>query len=210
MSNELVLRNRQRTRALDLRLLRRIARRLLSEHLAVARFEVGIHLVTAAEMARLNEHFLQHAGSTDVITFEHEFAATPLGGIASANRGSANIRPRHRLKAGLQTRLATGAALVPAVRRLHGEIFISVDDAVAQARQFRTRWQAEVVRYLIHGLLHLHGLDDLHPTARREMKRMENRWLKRVARQFRLAKLSKSRQPADSGKSEIANRKSQM
>ncbi|MBI3191471.1 MAG: rRNA maturation RNAse YbeY, partial [Pedosphaera parvula] len=71
MSNDLVLRNRQRTRAIDLRLLRRITRTLLTEHVQGAPFVLGIHFVTELEMAQLNEHFLRHRGSTDVLTFDH-------------------------------------------------------------------------------------------------------------------------------------------
>ncbi len=58
---------------------------------------------------------------------------------------------------------------------LHGELFVSVADAVRQADEFGTRWPEEVVRYAIHGILHLCGHDDLEPGARRAMKREENR-----------------------------------
>ncbi len=58
---------------------------------------------------------------------------------------------------------------------LHGELFICVADAVGQAREFRTTWQQELVRYVIHGLLHLCGFDDQEPAMRRGMKRMEHR-----------------------------------
>jgi len=56
---------------------------------------------------------------------------------------------------------------------LHGECFICVADAVRQALEFGTRWQEELGRYVIHGLLHLAGYDDLEPAARRVMKRRE-------------------------------------
>jgi rRNA maturation RNase YbeY len=92
-------------------------------------------------MARVNEAFLGHEGSTDVITFDH--GSTP--------------------------------------ERLHGECFISVADAVAQSRDFGTSWDAEVVRYVIHAILHLRGFDDLEPAARRVMKRQENRWVRWAA-----------------------------
>src|SRR5947209_5134165 len=53
---------------------------------------------------------------------------------------------------------------------LAGEIFICVDEAVAQSAQFRTSWQSEVFRYFIHGLLHLEGFDDRTESKRRVMK----------------------------------------
>ncbi len=64
--------------------------------------------------------------------------------------------------------------------RLNGEIFISVADAVSQAREFRTDWQQELARYVIHGLLHLAGYDDREPDLRRRMKRVEEEFLGRA------------------------------
>ena len=77
-------------------------------------------------------------------------------------------------------------------KRLHGELFICVDDAVTQARQFGTRWQLEVARYVIHGVLHLQGHDDMEGRARREMKRIETRLTRRLAKRFSLAQLSRA------------------
>lgn len=152
----LVIANRQRTQKINSRSLRSIVSALFAE-LKIERAELGIRLVGAREMARVNGRFLQHAGSTDVITFDH---------------------------------LDSDPALTPAAWQLHGELFICVDDAVAQAREFRTSWQSEVVRYVIHGILHLRGYDDLQPRLRRRMKRKENRLLHRLARRFSLAELS--------------------
>jgi probable rRNA maturation factor len=70
MSGELYLRNRQRVRAVDLRLLRRIVNSLLSD-LGVHDFDLAIHLIGEREMTRLNETRVGHAGSTDVITFDY-------------------------------------------------------------------------------------------------------------------------------------------
>ena len=75
---------------------------------------------------------------------------------------------------------------------LHGEIFICVAVAVTQAREFHTTWPAEVVRYLVHALLHLCGHDDLAPAPRRRMKRVENRLVRKLAKRFRLAALSRA------------------
>ncbi|MBM3902121.1 MAG: rRNA maturation RNase YbeY [Verrucomicrobia bacterium] len=63
--------------------------------------------------------------------------------------------------------------------RVCGELFICVAEAIRQAREFGTTWDREVRRYVIHGLLHLRGFDDLEPGARRLMKREENRLVKR-------------------------------
>lgn len=59
--------------------------------------------------------------------------------------------------------------------RLAGEILLCVDEAVLQARRYRTTWRQELVRYAIHGLLHLSGYDDHRAEDRRRMKREEDR-----------------------------------
>ena len=159
----------QHTRKINLRLLGKIANTLLAE-LEIQKAEIGICLVATPEMTRLNETFLKHKGSTDVIAFDYGFGVPPSGGKFSKKSTRAN-----RLKPELQT--------------LHGEIFISVDEAVLQARKFGTSWQSEVIRYVIHGVLHLLGFDDSSAGARRKMKREENHRLREITRRFPLSKL---------------------
>jgi rRNA maturation RNase YbeY len=154
MSLELTIRNRQRTRGVNLRLLRRILIELLREMLESTSIELGITLVAAPEMARINWQFLQHEGATDVITFDHTEQQI-------SRRKSAMIKGE-----------------------ICGELFICVDEAVRQARQFRTTWEVELVRYLIHGVLHLCGYDDHEITARRRMKQEENRLLRMLRLRF--------------------------
>jgi probable rRNA maturation factor len=74
---------------------------------------------------------------------------------------------------------------------LAGEIFICIDEAVAQAKEFGTTWQSELARYVIHAVLHLLGHDDLKAQARRRMKSEENRLLKELDRRFHLSKLAR-------------------
>jgi probable rRNA maturation factor len=64
---------------------------------------------------------------------------------------------------------------------IRGEIFICISEAERQAKLFGTGWQSEVVRYLIHGILHLAGYDDLQPVARKKMKREEERLVRKLA-----------------------------
>jgi len=163
---ELVLRNRQRTHFVNSPLLRRMTRVLLSDLLSLERYQLAIHLVAAPEMARVNHRFLEHAGSTDVITFDYG------GDLDSMGDGG-------------------GSTHLP--EQLHGEIFICIDDAVKQARQFRTTWQSELVRYLIHGVLHAVGYDDLTPANRCVMKREENRLLRMLSRRFSFRHLANAR-----------------
>lgn len=79
---------------------------------------------------------------------------------------------------------------------IHGELFVCIDDAILQAGQFRTTWQSEVIRYVIHGVLHLCGYDDLKPAARKIMKRQENRLLKKLSARFAPGRLTSRASPA--------------
>jgi rRNA maturation RNase YbeY len=205
--SELVLRNRQRVRAVDLRQLRRLTRSLIEESLGLREYELGLHLVAASGMTRLNEQFLQHTGSTDVITFDHsaEFPANPAAPRGEYGRPRPNVGRASRLPssgadacpAGLAGFRAGGTPALRSQRRpdaglvLHGEIFVCLEDAVAQARQFGVTWQDELARYVVHGLLHLLGHDDLDSAARRRMKREENRLVRELAGRFRLSQLSR-------------------
>jgi probable rRNA maturation factor len=140
---ELAVLNRQRRWAVDVPRVRRLAERLLGEALGLDAWEIGIHLISARAMSRLNQRWLQHEGSTDIITFDlRENAAGPI----------------------------------------HGELFISLDDADRQGREFQTSASLELARYIAHGALHLLGFDDLDPEARRVMKREEDRLTRRLAR----------------------------
>ena len=54
-----------------------------------------------------------------------------------------------------------------------GELIVSVEHAVTQARQYRSTPSRELALYVIHGLLHLTGYDDLAPRARARMRAAE-------------------------------------
>lgn len=143
--------NRQRTKRINVRFFKAIIGALFDE-LKLTEGELGIHLVGAKEMARVNWQYLQHEGSTDVITFDH-----------SENDKTFN-----------------------------GELFICVDDAISQAKEFQTTWQSELVRYAVHGVLHLLGYNDLKPHLRRVMKREENRLVKQLTAKFSFAQLART------------------
>lgn len=153
MNNSVTVRNRQKGRPIDTRLLRNITLVLVGQLIESRSFELGIYIIGTAEMTRLNETFLRHHGSTDVLTFDYS-------------------QPEPEPE-------------------LYGEIIVCLDEAVAQARRFRATWQSELVRYIVHGALHLAGYDDHHRAKRRKMKLQENRMLKQLGRQFDFSKICK-------------------
>jgi probable rRNA maturation factor len=152
---ELYLKNRQRAQRVDLRLLRKIITFLLRQEINVNEYILGVHLVNDKEITLLNETHLQHAGATDVITFDYSEEGCP-------------------------------ALLI-------GDVFICVEEAARQAGRYRTDWQTEVVRYMVHGILHLLGFDDQTAAERRKMKREEDRFVRKLQTEFSLARLGRSR-----------------
>ena len=64
----------------------------------------------------------------------------------------------------------------------HGEIVVSADTAATQARMFHTSVTAEIQLYVLHGLLHLAGFDDATPSQRRQMHRLQKKWMTTVKR----------------------------
>jgi len=63
---------------------------------------------------------------------------------------------------------------------LDGEIIVSADTAAAQAPEFDSTIQDELLLYVIHGTLHLVGFDDTTPTARKKMQARQRRYLGRL------------------------------
>lgn len=169
MSGALFICNRQRALPINVAWLRRLTKTLLRELCGHQDFNLGICFVRANEMACLNQTFLGHEGPTDVVTFDYSEA-----------RGQGGCRP------GKPDKTAG-----PRSRALHGEIVVCANEVASQARRFGTTWQSELARYVIHGVLHLEGYDDLRPAARRRMKREEDRLLRALGRRFALRKLAR-------------------
>jgi rRNA maturation RNase YbeY len=149
--DSVTVRNRQSTRRVKVPLLRRITRTLVRELLHKKRFELGVFLVNEPEITQLNEEYVRHKGSTDVITLDYCEAD------------------------------------------MAGEIFVCVDEACIQAKRFRTTWQSEVVRYVVHGVLHLSGYDDHRSKERRRMKEAEDRLLAELSKRFRFGEIGSGR-----------------
>jgi probable rRNA maturation factor len=147
--------NRQRTEKINLRLLKKIACEIFVQ-LKIKNADLEIVFVGAKKMAEINWQFLQHKGSTDVITFDYS---------------------------NLKFKIPNSKFF------LCGELFICVDEAILQSHKFKTTWQSEIVRYLVHGILHLIGHDDSKQMVRRKMKRAENFLLHKLSKKFSLAQI---------------------
>lgn len=140
---EIAITNRQK-RPLDPSRIEEVAARCLSEE-QVATATISLVFVDDAEIHRINRQYLQHDYPTDVISFL----------LNSPQNSAPDDGPRGRGKF------------------LDGEIFVSTDTAAAAARQLDWSPDSELVLYVVHGLLHLAGYDDLTPGERRLMRQRE-------------------------------------
>jgi len=61
-----------------------------------------------------------------------------------------------------------------------GEVYISVDRAVDQAKFYSVSPAEEIARLIIHGVLHLHDYDDLAEKESRMMSEREDFYLKKI------------------------------
>ncbi len=62
---------------------------------------------------------------------------------------------------------------------LEGEIYVNLDRARSQAREYKVRYANEIARLIIHGVLHLAGYDDTTAQQKKVMRRQEETYLRR-------------------------------
>jgi probable rRNA maturation factor len=112
-------------------------------HENVTASDVSLVLTGDEEIHRLNREFLNHDYPTDVLSF-------PLSDDDSPSASAAS-QPR----------------------RVEGELIVSLDTARRVADREGWSLEAEVVLYVVHGLLHLCGYDDQTDVTRLMMRKRE-------------------------------------
>ena len=68
---------------------------------------------------------------------------------------------------------------------LDGEIFISINEAIKNSVIFDVHLDSEIVRLVIHGILHLLGYDDVKASDRKKMKKEENKYTDLFDKEFK-------------------------
>lgn len=116
----------------------------------IARAEISIAIVDDPSIHEINRTHLQHDYPTDVISFLLD------SGVAD---------PRSVAQAGPKGR---GQGLW-----IDGEIILSADTAVREAREYDWDASSEMALYVVHGLLHLCGYDDLSDEEQAIMRERE-------------------------------------
>ena len=125
--------------------------------------EVGVTLVTDADMQQMNREHRGIDAPTDVLSFALDDDAPGDVAIASGDVASGDI--------------ATGHVTPANLPHLVGDIIISVERAEAQSEEYGHSLQREIGFLLIHGLLHLYGYDHIDEQDRIAMRAEEERIL---------------------------------
>lgn len=133
---------------------------LESEKVAAA--EISVALVNDERIHEINCEFLQHDYPTDVISF-----------LLESSGGSATSKARKKRSKSARGDAALSSEPRGAGKRLGGEIIISAEMAVRMAADYDWRPMQELTLYLVHGLLHLCGYDDLTPDEQVLMRARE-------------------------------------
>lgn len=164
MSDELLTRNKSGLK-INCRLLKKIILYTLKEVLKENDFNLAIFLVSLKAIEDINKRFLNHNGPTDVISFDYS-SYEELSNFELEKQNN-NQKP------------------------LYGEIYICPDIAREQSKLFNTTQQEEIIRYAIHGILHIKGYDDLTPGERKKMRKMENSIISQIRKKFNINELLK-------------------
>ena len=154
-----------------------LAAKKILRHEKVKTVDLSIVFVLDSKIKSLNKKYLQENHPTDVLSFD--FKSVTRGNhdrrvlrqilnyrLKNQNLLSTSGEPTNKLKL-VEPRVTSNES------RINGEIIISADTAVRNARAYQTSPQQEILLYVIHGILHLLGYDDHSPDDIQEMRRKE-------------------------------------
>jgi probable rRNA maturation factor len=74
--------------------------------------------------------------------------------------------------------LAFDLAFKPKAKYVEGEIYVNLQAAQRQASEYRVSYEEETARLCVHGMLHLIGYDDHHPSDRKKMWQIQEKCVK--------------------------------
>ena len=120
----------------------------------VRQAKLSIVFVTEGKIRILNRKYLKRFFATDVLAFDF-------------------TNQTHAQKATFKK-----------IDRLDGEIIVSIDAALKQAKMYDAPLDKEITLYIIHGILHLQGYDDHQPADVRRMRKKEEELLSLVGKRI--------------------------
>jgi len=135
---------------------------------------------------KVTVHNLQRAVPIDVVDLEN-FAGEALRRCLQLRRNKLTDLTKLReifilfisdwRMASLHRRFLKQSGSTDVLTFQHGEIFISAETARRQASAFGNSLARELRLYVVHGLLHLHGLDDRSEADARRIKAAQEKIL---------------------------------
>jgi probable rRNA maturation factor len=135
---------------------------------------------------KVTVHNLQRAVPIDVVDLEN-FAGEALRRCLQLRRNKPTDLTKLReifilfisdwRMASLHRRFLKQSGSTDVLTFQHGEIFISAETARRQASAFGNSLARELRLYVVHGLLHLHGLDDRSEADARRIKTAQEKIL---------------------------------
>ena len=117
---------------------------------------LSLSFVSESEMAEINQSFVGHTGPTDVICFDYRQSQSALPETLDSEDD------------------------------VEVEIIVCPAVAAREASKRSLPYSRELTLYLVHGLLHSAGEDDLKPELKRIMRRREASTLRRLDEKFNL------------------------
>lgn len=139
---EVEVADRQQCLAIDEPFVRHIVRLTLEAEQVVSA-SISVAIVDNAQIHELNKQYLNHDYETDVLSFLLEETGGPSPDDQSSTEKPPTEQPR-------------GAG-----KTIDGEIIVSTEMAVEMAADYSWKSEDELTLYIVHGLLHLCGYDDL-------------------------------------------------
>ena len=136
---------------------------------------LNLILTPSDVMATMNEAYLGHEGRTDVLTFD--LRDTEVAHLHADDTEVAHLHADDTEVAHLQADEAEECV---------AEVYVCPDVAVEYSAKFGTTPSRELVLYMVHGMLHLAGEDDLEEEARLSMRKAENRVMTALVERFSL------------------------
>ena len=141
-----------------------LARQVLAARGVKGETEVSLLFVDEDAMAALNEQFLGKSGPTDVLSFPIEDEPGPTG--RSPDFGGSG----------------PGTSAEEGVLTLLGDVVICPEVASRNAAAHEVSFEDEVALLVVHGLLHLLGMDHEDDAEAERMEALEQQLLKRFYR----------------------------
>jgi len=131
---------------------------------------LSVSIVDNNAIHQINRDHLQHDYPTDVISFQLDFSDSPFGDTETSDDPEDTDAGSEEDEADEITendpRPAFGAAI-------EGEIIASAEMAQQMAAEGHWNPDSELLLYVIHGLLHICGYDDLSPPEKADMRSRE-------------------------------------